>query len=48
MTVKIPVELLSGSGDIARMSCEVYRTQTSIIGVNGVTPDPGDEMFFVT
>lgn len=47
LSIKIPVELLSGSGDIARMACEVYRTQTSIVGVNGVTPDPGDEMFLV-
>lgn len=32
--------------DVDRLVCELYRSEQSIVGLNGITPPPGDELFY--
>ena len=46
MTIVIPLEIFNAF-DYSRFSVQIYRTLTSIPSINGVTIDPGDQMFLV-
>lgn len=46
LTMSLPMDIISAT-EIARYSVEIYRTATITPSINGITADPGDEMFLV-
>lgn len=47
LTINIPLDCFTLGYDQGRFSCEIYRTLTSTAGINGIIPDPSDQMFLV-
>lgn len=46
--IGIPSQMLSVVNQVERYSVQIYRTSQTTPSINGISVDPGDEMFFVS